>query len=447
MSIQGYMHQQLWYTYGRYGNALALALLGKLFYTASVIVAPLFLIIILAGSAYYATTAFGLRKLRAVAASLAATAFLLTCVPSIFDTLYWMNSSTLYPLAIAGSLFVAGTTIKIWTRDNLTVWKLAVALCVALFVGGINEFSPAINITIIALVCLAWQGKRYQWRPYAIGAMLTTQLLAFTILKWAPGSVHRQTLQQSGANSILHISKQSLLVIAHFIPTLSAWNITLLITAAATVALTVYNREVTNTFSKDKWRKVVALLILSAALFIVPVFTTQYAHSIRENGQPPYRAQTYLIAGLMLALTTLIWLFNTALRLRSNVFKNVLLLLVLVFVFVSSLTRITNVGKALTSRAFSYDQRATVASLQIKSGKKVLSLPEVPVYAVSDSQDLPPTNDPSYVSSWVSVVFAEYMGVGQVKTDNSKSLQGCPAVNNQYDNRSFCESVYKTVSH
>jgi len=446
MSIPGYMHQQLWFAYGRYGNALALALLGKIFYTASVMVAPLALILILAASAYYATTAFGIKKLHALSIALSTTTFLLTCVPSIFDVLYWMNSSTLYPLAIAGSMLMAGATVRIWTGKP-TFWRSAIMLCMALLVGGINEFSPVINIAIVVLVCVAWRGKQYSRRSYFIGAMIATQLLAFAVLKWAPGSVHRQTVAQSGATSLLHVAKHSLLAMGGFIPSLAAWNIVLIVVASTTIALTVYRYGTAKSLTKEVWHKVAALLVLAATLYVVPVIMTQYARSIRDNDQPPYRAQIYLVAGLMLALTTLIWLLCTAAKLRNSVYKNIALLVVVGFGLGLSITRTVTVGQAMTTRAFSYDQRLTIADLQIKSGKQVLLLPEVPIYATSDAQDLPPTNDPAYFSSWVSAVMAEYLGVKQVKTDDSKSLKNCPAFNNWYMNQSYCKSVYKAVAH
>jgi len=447
MSVPGYMHQQLWFAYGRYGNALALALLGKIFYTASVTVAPLALILILVASAYYTSTAFGITKLRALAISLASTAFLLTSVPSIFDVLYWLNSSTLYPLAIAGSMLVAGSTVKMWTAGRrLVLWKLSTVLGIAFLVGGINEFSPVINTVIIALVCIAWRGKRYPWRSFVIGAMVATQFLAFAILKWAPGSIHRQTVAQSGATSLLHVAKHSLLAMGGFIPSLTAWNIVLIVVASITIAITVYRYGTTKFLTKEIWRKVAALFVLATTLYVIPVIMTQYARSIRDNDQPPYRAQIYLVAGLMLALTTLIWLLCTAAKLRSSTYKNIALVVLVVFGLGLSIARTATVGQAMTTRAFLYDQRLTIADLQIKSGKQVLLLPEVPIYAVSDAQDLPPTNDPAYFSSWVSVVMAEYLGVKQVKTDDSKSLESCPAVNNWYMNQLHCKSVYKAVA-
>lgn len=445
MGIPQFVHSQLWYTYGRYSNALALALLGKVFNTASVMVAPLILILILVGATYYLVTAFGIKKVRAAAIALAATSFFLACVPSIFDSVYWMNSSTLYPMAVAGSMIMAGITLKIWTADKVVAWKLAIALCVAFLAGGFNEFAPVINLIIIALVCFAWTGKQYSLRRYAIGAMVATQLLALAVLKWAPGSLHRQSVAQSGASSTLHTLRLSFHSMGQFITSIDQGHFILIIMASATLALALYNFKTVEKYTIDIWHKAAVTFALSVVLFVLPVFFTVYAHSIRDDGQPPYRVQAYLVAGMILALTTIIWTVCTLLKLRNDILKNILLVVALCFAMVLSISRIGDVGQAITERSFLYDQRTVMANLQLGAGRTTLSLPQVPIYTTTDAVDLPLSNSPDDTYAWVSHALAIYLGAQQVKTDNTKSLRQCPPYQNWYTNYQYCESVYKSA--
>lgn len=406
----------------RLAQGLSMSIFYRIFSTNSVILVPIIEIFLLLATIYWVFhSLFILFKApeqnikKSVVLAALSVSFILLYIPSLFDSLYWLTSSTVYTLSLVSLMFNLGFILNLYQMKKMKWWWL---ILLALSVTLSQTFSEATAAIIIVLTGIVFGLYLWLYRKRIdtkkilpiLGTTFLSSIIGFLIVYLSPGSHTRQT----SAGSQFDFHAMFLGSASHtmsFLQTFISWQLLLIIGSALLLSYLL---------PKFNKKNLLTMGTLGIFLTIIPAYITFAISAYSMGTYTPLRL--YSIPAFFTSVG--IFLFIAALYrfslVRFSSTKNVLSSLTLPFAsillvlgFLMALPSIKDILGAQVLRASLYNSRGDSIASQKEKGSSDIHLTPAPILLnYSEAGDFSFTQNQV---SWFEDSFKQYYNISDKK--------------------------------
>lgn len=385
-NLTGYLAYFYSHSTGRLAQGFSVAILYKLFGATAVIIGPLIeiitLVVVCSWVAYLLFSAYKVTSKRTVKSLTVGTlcAFLILIYPvSLFDSLYWLTSSTVYVASLIALFFNIGLTWCLMSSNRLRPWHVTI-LVLSIIAG--QTFSEATSAIVIVLTGLALSVsillvlKKRALVPNTFSVLVPVfiaSIIGFALVYLSPGSRQRQA--SSGSQFDLHaMIFGSLHHTIMFLHTLVSWQLILAIGIG--MLLAAFLRR----FSR---RQLFALTGIGIGLIIIPAYITFVIATYSMATYTPLRLYSIpaAFASIGFVLTAAAtWQYIS--QLRPGIFPRlapVLSIILILVSYVGLFPVVRDITSAQALRASLYDMRQASIKQQLAAHTDPVHITPAPI--------------------------------------------------------------------
>jgi hypothetical protein len=417
---------------GRLAQGASVAVLYKFFGAAAVTIGPLIEILLLSIVSswlvylFLSTNRVATRKITKSLIIGIASTFLIVVYPvSIFDSLYWLTSSTVYILSLIGALFNFGLIWHFVQLKKMQWWHFVVLTISIIVCQSFSEATSAVVIILIgiSLFVSIYQAVRRQANNPNTTPLLATSFIAaivgFLLVYLSPGSRQRQAT----TGSQFHLHSMLVEPVSHtvaFIQTLFSWQLMIAIGIGMTLAF--FLRRLPR-------NKVITLAITGAGLVVIPAYITFVIATYSMGDYTPLRLYSipaaFAYIGLTLIATACWQYFQRISSVNICGFTPIISCSLILISYFGTLPMMQDITSAQALRASLYDAReasiihqraAAVNTIHVTPAPIILNQSEAGDLSFKDGQ-----------VSWFVDSFKHYYKIGgkDLKLSNTQPTGYC----------------------
>jgi len=391
---------------GRFANAIVMVMGIKIFGVLAVKMIPIVESLALTGASIWFIWQIledKFRRLeRAIMLGSAFTGVYLLVVPSVFDTLVWYTSSTVYVTSFIGIILIAAMYLYLNKRPVRHWHHYTLFGFLVFFNQGFNEPAAIIMCLIASLLLLyALIGKS---KSILVTVTLwVSAVVGLATVYFSPGTHSREKSQHAAIH--FHVvfidSLHDFWFTKH---TLLSWRVALIVALGLAFALTI-------PMLSKQMRKLIAGAGL--ALCVVPTYitaiATHYANSA-EGGLSETRTATVPFGFLVMGLVCLAVVVAQSLPQRAKRWLPLALFIAIPFSLIVSLLPVLNIVRAEVLRDSLFRYREDSIRVQVVAHQQTVYVIPAPIL-LDDSQ----AADLSYAEprqiDWLSAALTDYYGL------------------------------------
>lgn len=280
---------------GRYAQGASMAVLYKLFGSNSVVVGPIIEILLLIATTTWASflllRSFKVttrRLSKALILGLTSTSVVLLYTPSLFDSLYWLTSSTVYVLSLVGLVFNFSLALYVLQLQRPRWWHYFLLMLSVIIGQAFSEATSAIivslsGIALLVAIILRQRGRNLKPSHFtSLTSVLVAAIIGFLIVYFSPGSRQRQAKSESQFD--FHaMFVDSIHNTLQFLQTFVSWRLALIIAVALAVA---------HFLPRLSKKRSIAGLGIGLLLVVLPAYITFVISSYSMGTYIPFRLYT-----------------------------------------------------------------------------------------------------------------------------------------------------------
>lgn len=431
---------------GRLSQVTLVYLFFAIFGNIATRVAPFILLVTLAGSVSLLTFVLLDKKTKdrvivsSIAGLLVSSSVLIT-VPSLFDSLYWLTSSTVYITSLTAIFLTSALIVSIFKHKR---WqRLSTVLLVLPIVILYQSFGEVGALTSIAISGLAvtWTVFNKKWRHLLKPNLVVFVGLfaGFLVNYLSPGTAHRRQANE-GAHSLSELYRNMIEPFQRMFSYVEWWHITL----ALLIALVIFY------FLPKNGRKptirgagISSLTVVAGFLLVCGI-----AFGVSALSVGPYFAiRNYTVPSAWLFLS-IVALMVIGLRL-VNPRSNKILYSLLVIISLSSIPYAINKQaiyvRAMAVRDSFYSQREVSIHQQVNRGRRGQQVKVPPVQVLLSPTEAADLEDPDKpVVEWVSDMIGGHYDIPNYTRASTPKFY-CVPVSKYVRHDLTCGQTYSTT--